>query len=259
MTRHLLKLIWNRKRTNLLVMGEIFFSFLVVFGVSTLGLYYLDNYRAPLGYAYQDVWRIDIDMKTSGPEVKSTAAQDTIRRLLQAVRELPEVAGAAGCFVSPYEDGGWNSGYRVEGRTYRYWLNSVTDEFKDVMGLELLQGRWFSAADDGVDFRPVVINQSFARYAFGGQDPVGRSVPQDKDQDGKPRREMRVLGVIREFRQHGEFSAPEKYLFQRTRLEDANPSLPRQLLIKVQPGTGAVFEERLTRRRIRHRAAETTQ
>jgi putative ABC transport system permease protein len=59
---------------------------------------------------------------------------------------------------------------------------------------------------------------------------------------------MRVLGVIREFRQHGEFSAPEKYLFHRSRLESPKGNLPRALLIKVRPGTGGAFEERLTRR-----------
>ena len=49
MTRHLLKLVWNRKRTNGLMILEIFFSFLVVFVVATLGIYFCDNYRQPLG------------------------------------------------------------------------------------------------------------------------------------------------------------------------------------------------------------------
>ncbi len=34
MTRHLFKLVWNRKRTNALIILEIFFSFLVVFLVA---------------------------------------------------------------------------------------------------------------------------------------------------------------------------------------------------------------------------------
>ena len=53
MTRHLLKLIWNRRRTNLLLMAEIFFSFLVLFAVVTLGLFYFDNWRRPLGLVYE--------------------------------------------------------------------------------------------------------------------------------------------------------------------------------------------------------------
>ena len=67
MTRHLLKLIWNRKRTNFLLMAEIFFSFLVLFAVVTLGLFYLDNYRQPLGYDYADVWCVHVDTKAQAP------------------------------------------------------------------------------------------------------------------------------------------------------------------------------------------------
>ena len=62
MTRHLVRLIWNRKRQNLLLTIEIFCSFLVVFVVSTLGIYFWDNYRQPLGYKWQNVWRVSVDM-----------------------------------------------------------------------------------------------------------------------------------------------------------------------------------------------------
>ena len=35
MIRHLLKLVWNRKRTNALIIAEIFLSFIVIFAVLT--------------------------------------------------------------------------------------------------------------------------------------------------------------------------------------------------------------------------------
>ena len=38
MIRHVFKLIWNRKRTNFLMMTEIFVSFLVLFAVVALGV-----------------------------------------------------------------------------------------------------------------------------------------------------------------------------------------------------------------------------
>ncbi len=51
MIRHLFKLIWNRKRTNVLMMTEIFVSFLVLFAVVALAVYMLDNWRRPIGYS----------------------------------------------------------------------------------------------------------------------------------------------------------------------------------------------------------------
>ena len=250
MTRHLLKLIWNRKRTNLLLMAEIFFSFLVLFGIVTVGVFYADNYRRPLGFTYQDVWRIGIDMKRSGPETKDAAALETARQLLLTVKELPEVAEVTAAFTSPYDRGSWTSDYKVDGRSYDYMLNRVTDSFRDVMGLEVLRGRWFSREDDGATgFEPVVVNARMAREVFGDGEPVGGIIPQEKPREGEPPRpERRVIGVVRDFRQHGEFAAPTDYLFLRHRVDDPNVQAPRLMLIRLRPGTSAAFEERLMAR-----------
>jgi putative ABC transport system permease protein len=249
MTRHLLRLIWNRKRTNLLLMVEIFFSFLVLFGIVTVAVFYLDNYRRPLGFAYADVWRIKIDMKRSGPEVKDPAALETARQLLLTVKELAEVAEVTGAFTSPYDTAEWTSDYKVDGRAYDYSLNEVTDSFGDVMGLEVMRGRWFSRADDGATgFEPVVVNVRMAREVFGDGEPIGGIIPQEKRDDGRPRPERRVIGVVRDFRQHGEFAAPTNYLFVRHRLDDPQGKASRLMLIRVRPGTSVAFEERLMAR-----------
>ena len=58
MIRHLLKLVWNRKRGNLLVTLEIFVCFLVLFATVVMIGYYANNYRQPVGYDYEDVWSI---------------------------------------------------------------------------------------------------------------------------------------------------------------------------------------------------------
>ena len=50
MTRHLLRLIWNRKRQNFLLTVEIFFSFLALFGVVLCAVHYANNSRQPLGF-----------------------------------------------------------------------------------------------------------------------------------------------------------------------------------------------------------------
>src|SRR5262249_58248512 len=48
MIKHLLKLVWNRKRINFLITLEIFVSFIVLFAVMLIAVYYSDNYRQPL-------------------------------------------------------------------------------------------------------------------------------------------------------------------------------------------------------------------
>jgi putative ABC transport system permease protein len=247
MTRHLLKLIWNRKRSNLLVMTEIFFSFLVLLFVVSLGLYYADNYRQPLGYSYADVWRISIESNLRGPNATNAEAAETGRRLLLAVRDLPQVESAAIAFTSPYDNAAWSTGYEVEGKHFEYQINGVTDDFPKVLGIELVRGRWFDRQDDGATVDPVVVNERLARLAFGAEDPVGRLLPQDKDREGNRRPAKRVVGVIRDFRQYGEFSGLGGYLFNRTGYS-ATDEAPRLLMVKVHPGTTAAFEETLTQK-----------
>ena len=58
MIRHLFKLVWNRKRTNALIILEIFFAFLVLFIVGTLGIFLWDNIHQPLGFSSKDVWTV---------------------------------------------------------------------------------------------------------------------------------------------------------------------------------------------------------
>jgi putative ABC transport system permease protein len=58
MFKHLFILIWNKKRQNLLLMVEMLISFLVVFALFTLMVFYYQNYRKPLGCDYENIWAV---------------------------------------------------------------------------------------------------------------------------------------------------------------------------------------------------------
>jgi putative ABC transport system permease protein len=250
MIRHYLKLIWNRKRSNLLIMVEILLSFLVVFAVATLSIHYASNYRQPLGFVYQDVWNIEIVTRAGGEATEGTPPEvlETLRQVHAAAREFPEVLAAGAATCPPYGSSEWNWSDDIGTLRLSYGMSQVTDGFGAVMGLELLEGRWFDARDDGMVEVPVVINERLAGEAFGGKEAVGRNMPQNANRDGTRDPEKRVVGVVRAFRQNGEFAAPQNYLFRRHRLDD--PTLPPEsnLLLKVRPGTTAAFEERLVKR-----------
>ena len=103
MTRHLLRLIWNRKRQNFLLTVEIFFSFLALFGVVLFTMHFVNNSRQPLGFDIDRVWSITVDRKENDedPAVKSRH-RATFRQLLVALREMPQIEVAAASFTSPY-------------------------------------------------------------------------------------------------------------------------------------------------------------
>ncbi len=136
MIRHLFKLIWNRKRTNVLIMTEIFVSFLVLFAVVALGVYTADNWRRPLGL---------LDRPRLGRHDRHEA--DRRRRLRRgAAGNGPAAAAGAGGVPRGRAVGRHHAARRTSSarRTaatsgaagdIEFGVAEVTDEFKDVLGL----------------------------------------------------------------------------------------------------------------------------
>ncbi len=247
MIRHLLKLVWNRKRSNALMILEICVSFLVVFVVATLGLFLWDNYRVPLGFEWKEVWNVRIGMGQTNDNTDNAAAQQAIlARLIQEVRSLEPVEAAAGSYVVPFDQGGWEGTYKVQGRNVETGVDRATVGFDKAMGLHLVAGRWFEEPDAAQSWEPVVIDQDLARVVFGAADPVGK-VLFDPSPD-EP--QFRVVGVVSDFRKGGELLPNDNFLFRFASLDHPHPqggSL-RNLLIRVRPGTPAAFEEALVKR-----------
>lgn len=254
MTRHVLKLIWNRKRTNFLVMTEIFVSFLVLCAVVGLGVYAYDNWRKPIGFSYDGVWNISVDMRQVSNDEFSPQQLETIRQVLLALREFPEIERAAGTELPLFSVGASSvSQYQLRGRDVEFGVEEVTDEFKDVLGLRIVEGRWFGPEDAAVQgFDPVVINRAMREEVFGDGPALGENIGPDGSPDAsEPPPVKRVIGVVEAFREDGEFDGMSNYVIHRKNL--TNPSTfrdrpPRNIIIKVRPGTTAAFEERLIER-----------
>ena len=249
MTRHLLKLVWNRKRSNALMILEICVSFLVVFAVATAGLFLLDNYRLPLGFEWRNAWNVRIGLgriqASANPGGDAAAQQAVYARLLQEVRALAPVEAAGGSWVVPFDQGGMSSTYRINGRDVDMDADLATVGFDKAMGLDLVAGRWFEEADAMQAWEPVVIDRDLARRIYGTTDPVGKNLF-----DPRPgEHPFRVVGVVRDFRKSGELMANGNFLFRFAPQDHPSDLGPlRNVLVRVRPGTPAAFEEALVKR-----------
>ncbi len=242
MIRHLFRLVWNRKRANALLVVEIAISFLVLFGVVLLATFYVDNARRPIGFDPTDVWVVGIDVKQESDDTWDEATVVTTRNLALAVRDLPEVESVAAALSTPYSFSYATSSVTVDGgREVEYQRAEVTDELADVLKLDVERGRWLDRDDVGADVTPVVVNARFARELFGDEDPVGRIVSTGRDANDR----FRVVGVVSEYRKDGELSAGVNSLFERADLNDPKLRPPRNLAVRVRPGTGPEFEQKL--------------
>ena len=122
------------------------------------------------------------------------------RNVVSQAQALPGVSGAAVVNTLPL-------GGRVNKRTVEvenhlvapgenaplFWMNTVTSDYFQVMGIAALAGREFTAADDSGD--PVVVTAATARKYWPGANAVGKHIRLLGDKDWRE-----VVGVIPDVR-----------------------------------------------------------
>jgi putative ABC transport system permease protein len=267
MILHVFKLIWNRKRTNFLMVLEIFVSFIVLFAVVGLGVYTLDNWRRPIGFSVDNIWNIDVDMKQTSDDYFDEKQSESIRQVMLALKEFPEIESTAGTMLAPYQFGSSSSSYDWRGRQIEFGVTEATDGFQDLLRLQVVEGRWFGAEDKGQNYTPVVINQNMREDLFGSGPAIGQNLEADRrpGEEGRPNRptpgqppsppepHRRIVGVVAAYREDGEFDGTRNYAIFRKDLDvagkmDRRDRPPRNILIRVQPGTTAALQERLIKR-----------
>lgn len=238
MIRHLFELIWNRKKSNFLLITEIFICFLVLFGVLSLIVYNVRNYNKPLGFKHEQVWLL-----TMRPELDSTALnRQTMEQALQLVKGMPEVEAAAlTSSNAPFSFSQMNNKPTYNNKTILANIYEVQDDFKDVMQIELSQGRWFSPEDDASHHIPIVINEMMRQQLFGDESPLGKLLPQNDSSN------YQVVGVVAHFRPASEYAAEEPGYFSRILPAKNERAFWGEMLIRVKPGTGVAFEEKMIR------------
>src|SRR3954467_14499949 len=93
MFKHLFRLIWNKKKQNFLLMTEMFVSFIVMFAVFTLMVYYYDNYKAPTGFNYNNVWVVNY---TPPENIHSSDSfelfHEALTRMLKSMPQIDEIS-----------------------------------------------------------------------------------------------------------------------------------------------------------------------
>jgi putative ABC transport system permease protein len=99
------------------------------------------------------------------------------RRLLERVRGVPEVAGAAEASIAPLSGDSSDERIWLDGAGPRQivdaFFNRVSPGYFETMGISLLAGRDFRAGDAAGSTRVAIISQSLSRRWFGGASPLG--------------------------------------------------------------------------------------
>jgi len=171
--------IGHRTRDVLMVI-EVGFSVTLV-AVSVLLIQsLLAVQQAPLGFDQSNVFTLQFRL----PQNKYPKPENIARffkSAIENVRAIPNVESAALVRAVPFSGNGGTVGYAIEGRPVpdpasapQARFHIVTPDYFKTMRIPLLKGRDFTDRDDLQTPLVAVINDTFARRAWPGDDPIGK-------------------------------------------------------------------------------------
>jgi putative ABC transport system permease protein len=237
MFKHLFKLIWNKKKQNFLLMSEMFVSFLVIFAVFTLMVYYYNNYKKPIGLDYQNLWVVNYNntYQTNNTDSLNIYYQN----LTQSIKSLPQIKEVSYCSDNvPFSQNQWTGDVHYKKAAINSDNYTVDDNYRNTLNMHLLEGRWFNKADAVAKTQPVIINDDLKEKLFGNEEAVGKLVGSE---EGKFN--LRVIGVIQGLKAKGDYSPARSAIYKRT--DTGSYRWLGKIMIKVTPDADAAFEGRL--------------
>jgi putative ABC transport system permease protein len=160
------------------IVGEVTLSFALLVGAGLLMRSFNALREVDLGLQPDHVLVTRLPLPTDHYQ---SAAQLTnfYRPLLDHLRRLPGVVDVAeSSALPPY--GGFPSELDVAGKSHtEKWtglFQLCSESFFSVLGIKLLDGRTFSAAEVQDARKIAVVNKSFARQYLSGENPIGHRV-----------------------------------------------------------------------------------
>ena len=185
------------RASRTLVVLEIAFSCALLVAAGLMVRSIINLGRFDLGFTTDDVFtaRLGLDETRYAEAAEQTRFWTALEERISA---LPGSEGAA--LTSALPGAGANrTTIAVEGepdpdpeRSPAAYEVITSPGFFRVLGTGAVEGRLFGTTDRDGSVRVAVVNQSFARKHFGGEDPIGKQLWLGKDRD----RQVTVVGVV---------------------------------------------------------------
>ncbi|HYN09607.1 MAG TPA: ABC transporter permease [Vicinamibacterales bacterium] len=181
-----------------LVVSQIAVATIVVSAASLSLTSLVHAQRVDLGFEPGHVLTARVELpRTKYPE--PAARQEFFDRLLERVRALPGVTGAAaGSLVLGRSS---SSSFTIEGRPEAIQqpltFDIITPDFFQVLQVPLLRGRFFSDRDRADGQLVAIINETTAKTHWPNEDPLGKRFTFGGD------RWMTVVGIVADTRRAG--------------------------------------------------------
>jgi putative ABC transport system permease protein len=203
----------SRRWRNCLIVAEVSLAFLLLVGAGLLTRSFVSLLNVKVGFNTDRLLTFAVSL----PAARASQTPQRVgfyQQLQTQLASLPEVEAVG--IVSSLPLSGHNNGttVSVERRVLTAgerppnigWQSAAAGYF-ETLGIPILRGRNFTAADAARTQRVALINESLARRVFPNEDPIGKRVS-----FGTPRTQAdwrEIIGVVGDARHHTLETEPE--------------------------------------------------
>ena len=212
MKRYILKSLLKGRQKRIMLVIELFFSFLAFFFILSFIVREINNTKYPLGFDYDNLYKVAWDIIAQSDDMDTM--MENIKNIKNYVKTYPGVQNMGVCQSSFFFEKGYMYPYKpLLSNSIAIPANQVnqmlaSDEIADVLNLKLLGGRWFSVEDNASKNRPVVLAQNLKERIFGKSNALGEIV----DYCGQ---QCKVVGICNNIKHKGDYTQPVLTLFIR--------------------------------------------
>ncbi len=235
MIKHILKLNWNKKGANSLVILEIFLAFLVLFAVLSFVFYNTDRLNNPLGFEVENRKYVRFG-ELEGRD--STERAEIYRQLKLQLGELDLVEKVGLSHdVSPFAGSNWCHGNDDNGVHIQACYSVVDHDFIEANGMNVIEGRGFIEDDFNAPYPPIMPNKHFMDEFFPGQSMVDSLIIFQGEQS-------RIVGVVEAFKYNGEFEESDNRML--LMYHPKNMNRLTNAYLKMDPSADVAYEEKIS-------------
>ena len=192
--------LWRRFGSNLVVV-ELAVAVVLLVSAGLLGKSLYNLLHVEVGFQTDHLATMRVALSDT-TYAKETQQIDAEHKILSRIASLPGVESVGVSSVLPVSFNGNTTWIRIVGKPYSGEHNEVNQRdvspaFFATLKARLLQGRYFTEAEDASKPRVVVINQRLARQYFPGEDPIGKKIG-DTELSAKSISE--IVGVVEDIK-----------------------------------------------------------
>jgi macrolide transport system ATP-binding/permease protein len=208
---------WRPTRRNWLKSGlivlQVALSLILLLGGGLMVRALQQANTLKLGFEPQGAAEVSFDLRLQGYE--SAARKEFQKQLLERLRNLPEVQAVGLTDLPPVDLHFSRTSVYLEGqlpernaRVPSAMYNLASPGYFQAIGTRLIEGREFTAQDNDQAAQVAIINETFARTFFPGENPLGKQFRMGRSEAAR----VQIVGVVEDGKYAGLTEEPKPYV-----------------------------------------------